>query len=156
MIEQILDYIHNYFDNNQPSYYGKFVVSGGIILLNGNDDMGIKVGQFYRVIGSVFNDGIWRRESDEIKYGLEDLRDEEFIGEVRLMAVPPKFVKLVDEIETWTSKYGSVANSPYSSESFGGYSYTKAQGSSGGSGGSPSFSWQSVFGSRLNAWRKIS
>ena len=42
------------------------------------------------------------------------------------------------------------AESPYTSESFGDYSYTKATGES----GAP-LTWRDVFASRLNAWRKL-
>lgn len=147
MIEQVMDYVHNYFDVNKPKYTGEFTILGGVMSYKGGT-MGIQDGQYYKVIGSVFNDGVW-------KHGEEELKDEEFTGEVWLMAVPPAFIRLVGEIDEWVGKYGEAVNSPYSSESFGGYSYTKAQGGSSNGGSNPNFSWQSAFGSRLNAWRKI-
>ena len=48
-------------------------------------------------------------------------------------------------------KYGEKSLSPYQSESFGGYSYTKASASNG-----DQVDWKTVFRSRLNRWRKIS
>ena len=56
-----------------------------------------------------------------------------------------------DNVELWREKYGAVMDSPYTSESFGGYSYTKANGAgdSTGSGG-----WQAAFRARLNPYRK--
>ena len=44
--------------------------------------------------------------------------------------------------------------SPFSSESFGGYSYSKAQGYAGEGGGMLN-TWQAIFASRLAPWRKI-
>lgn len=142
MLEQILAYIHNYFVKEVHS--GKFAIDSGRL----SDVDFLLDGQYFMVVGSVFNDGVH-------KYPEDVLVDEEFSGEIRAMAVPPAVIALSEEISEWCEKYGSAMNSPYSSESFGGYSYTKAQGSGGsGNGASPS-SWQSVFRSRLNQWRKI-
>ena len=74
------------------------------------------------------------------------------------MAVPQEVLDLSAEIDEWKAKYATVDSqsmSPYNSESFGGYSYSKsAGGSSDSSKGNPS-SWQSAFSNRLNRWRKI-
>ena len=101
--------------------------------------------QYFRIVGSIFNDGVYKND-DELH-----LTDELFDGAVWLMAVPREIVDLAKEISDWNKKYGEAINTPYQSESFGGYSYSKASGGSNGS--SPS--WQSVFSSRLNKWRKI-
>ena len=140
MLEQILDFIHNYFV--KEVYRGKFKISGNTL----NVDF-LQKGQYYRVIGSVFNDGIYKYSSDQ-------LTDEEFAGEVWAMSVPPAVIALAGEIEDWLKKYGDAMNSPFQSESFGGYSYSKGSGGSGGSA-TGSADWRSVFGSRLNRWRKI-
>ena len=98
------------------------------------------------------------------KYGdaQDVLHDEDaFDGSIWAMAVPPDVIALAEEIEAWQAKYGGVdsaAMSPFNSESFGGYSYSKYGGGTSGSttgASSPSASWQSVFASRLNRWRKI-
>lgn len=140
MLEQILDFIHNYFV--KEVYRGKFKISSNTL----NVDF-LQEGQYYKIVGSVFNDGVHTHFSDS-------LIDEEFTGEVWAMAVPPAVIALADEITAWIDKYGDAMNSPYQSESFGGYSYSKG---SGGSGGSAigSADWRSVFGSRLKRWRKI-
>ena len=70
------------------------------------------------------------------------------------MAVPPAVVDLSERIAEWITKYGDSVSSPYSSESFGGYSYTKAAGSGQGNANSGP-TWQSTFASELNRWRKI-
>lgn len=140
MLEQILDYIHNYFVKDVHS--GVFKVLDGSLRVEF-----LQEGQYFKVVGSVFNDGIH-------KYPGDALVDEEFTGTVIAMAVPPSVIALSLEIKDWVDKYGSVANSPYQSESFGGYSYTKGYVSN-GNGGSNMADWRSVFGSRLNNWRKI-
>ena len=111
--------------------------------------------QYFRIVGSVFNDGVHQ------KGDLSDfLHDESFSGSVWAMAVPPEVIALAEDIEDWQAKYGavdSVAMSPYNSESFGGYSYSKFGGGSGssGSGLSGNSGWRGAFADRLNRWRKI-
>lgn len=144
MLEEILNYIHNYFEVQ--------IVKGDFIIKNGSLDttapkVRLQNGQYFRIVGSVFNDGIY-------KFPADGLTDEAFTGEVWAMAVPPAVVALSEEISNWMDKYGDAMNGPFQSESFGGYSYTKK--SSGSSGGVDASDWRSVFGSRLNHWRKIS
>lgn len=142
MLETIMDYIHNYFVRER--YTGTFEIVDGRLSINF-----LQNNQYYKIIGSVFNDGVHQFPS-------EDLTDEVFTGQIWAMAVPPTFVALCDEIKDWQSKYGEAVMSPYSSESFGGYSYTKASGTGAKGDVLPGATWQSVFGSRLNHWRKIS
>lgn len=99
-------------------------------------------GQYIRIEGSVFNDGVYRF-TDSM-----NLQDEVFNGRVTLLAPPREFLDLAAEIESYVAS-GKDAG-PYVSESFGGYTYTKATGASGGVA-----TWQDVFRTRLNAWRKI-
>lgn len=73
------------------------------------------------------------------------------------MAIPPAMLSLSEEIDAWQTKHGGVdstAMSPYNSESFGGYSYSKSSGGSAESGGGFG-GWQSAFANRLNPWRKL-
>ena len=93
--------------------------------------------QYFRIVGSVFNDGVYKFPTDK-------LTDETFSGAIWLLAIPQDFLDLVDEIEAWCEQYGN--NSPFTSESFGGYSYTKKQGSD---------TWQGAFADKLNKWRKV-
>lgn len=140
LLEQILDYIHNYFERDVVD--GSFTISDGSVVLDFLQD-----GQYFRICGSVFNDGVYR-------YPADNLTDETFTGQIWAMAVPPAVIALSEEITEWVNKYGSAANSPYQSESFGGYSYTKAS-ITNGSGGNSLADWRSVYASRLNHWRKI-
>lgn len=141
MLEQIMDFIHNYFVKER--YTGTFEIVDGRLSIDF-----LQNNQYYKIIGSVFNDGVHQYPSD-------DLTDETFTGQIWAMAVPPTFIALCAEIDDWMSKYGDAVNSPYASESFGGYSYTKASGTGAKGETLPGATWQSVFGSRLNHWRKI-
>ena len=154
MLEEICRELNNWFDTNpndgtKNHYFGTFVIEDGAIDLSETD---IQPNQYFRIIGSVFNDGVYQ-------YPATGLTDETFAGAVWAMAVPPSVIALSAEIEAWQEKYGGVdstAMSPYTSESFGGYSYSKSRGGSGnGSSDSGSGTWQSVYANRLNKWRKI-
>lgn len=143
MLEEILDYIHNYFILNKYDYKDTPIeISSGII-----DLPFLKDNQYFYITGSVFNDGVHQ-------YPPSDLTDEVFTGKIYAMGVPLKLLEVVNEINEWTQKYGNAVNSPYQSESFGGYSYTKASG--GNSSGSSAITWKDVFGHKLKRWRKIS
>ena len=140
MLEEVLAHIHNWFQVG--IYPGKYTIRDGGIALPF-----LQNGQYFRIVGSVFNDGLHR-------YGpeMEALTDETFDGAVWALAIPKAVINLADEIAAWQEKYKDAAESPYSSESFGGYSYTKNGGANenGGSGG-----WQAVFRGRLNLYRKL-
>lgn len=136
----IFQYLKNWFDRNQPKYYGNFKIENGALV----GDYRMATGQFFRIMGSALNDGVYI-------YGQEELTDEEFEGAVWLMAVPKEVRHLITEIDMWVEKYGADSMSPYQSESFGGYSYSKASGSS--SSGMPT--WQSVFADRLMRYKKL-
>lgn len=144
MLTELCQELKNWFDKDR--FFGTFTISGGSI---GLSETGIQNGQYFRIVGSVFNDGVHQ-------YPAAGLTDETFDGAVWLMAVPQAVITLNQDIMAWQRKYGtadSEAMSPFTSESFGGYSYSKGSGSSGSDGGG--VTWQSVFASRLNLWRKI-
>lgn len=140
MLEKILDYIHNYFVKEK--HEGEFKIESGFI-----DVDFLQNGQYFKIIGSVLNDGVYVYPTE--------LVDEEFNGQIWSMAVPRTLIDLAREVENWVGKYGDIIDSPFQSESFGGYSYTKGS-SSNGQGGNSGLSWQSKFSSQLNAYRKIS
>ena len=150
MMDEVCGYINNFFVvKPYGKHEGTFAVDNGALSVDFLQD-----GQYFRIVGSVFNDGIH-------KVPANDLVDETFIGEVWAMAVPPAVIALVNEIEAWEEKYGgvdSVNMSPYTSESFNNYSYTKGASNRGGSAGGSSsapLGWRDVFGIRLNRWRKL-
>lgn len=148
MLEQVMRYINNRFDRDASgaaygSKYGTFTVEDGSLEIDGLLD-----GQYFWVEGSVLNDGLHQ-------YPASNLSDETFSGEIIYLVVPPAVSSIVSEIDAWIAANGDAVNGPYQSESFGGYSYTKA---SGGSEGNemPSAAWQTQFGARLRPWRKLS
>ena len=151
MIEAICRELNNWFDRNSDGsdnrYFGTFAIEDGIIDLSETD---IKDGQYFRIIGSTFNDGVHQ-------FPVTDLQDETFDGAIWLMAIPKAVLDLATEIEAWNAKYGGVDSpsmSPFNSESFGGYSYSKSSRSGSGTDESAG-TWQGQFASRLNKWRKI-
>ena len=147
MLTVLCKELNNWFNYNQPTFFGDFVIENGN--LQGNFEL--QDGQYFRIVGSLFNDGVHLR-------GDEDLEDESFNGAIWAMAVPQEVIALAEEIADWRKQYESVDSpnmSPFNSESFGGYSYSK-----GGSGSSSnvvdlSGTWQGAFADRLNHWRKI-
>lgn len=147
MLSELCQELKNWFDKNQPKIYGDFEISEGKIVKDDFIDV-IQNNQYFRIIGSVFNDGVYKYTNDL------ELIDETFNGSIWLMAIPADVIALSNEIDKWLANYSEAVNSPYSSESFGGYSYSKASGGS-GNGASSVPTWQSTFASRLNLYRRI-
>ena len=129
---------------------GKFTVAGGLLYPLPE----IPDGAYIRIVGSMFNDGVYR-------YPFGDFSDEEFFGAVWVLAIPPDFVALLDDINAWEASGGAAAVSaavdllggPYISESFAGYTYQRGS-------GLPDVptTWRDPrlgFAARLNRWRKI-
>ena len=139
MLEQVLMNIRRWFPVDGGIHSGTFTIKDGGITLPFLAD-----GQYFRICGSVFNDGLHQ-------YPASDLKAETFEGTVWALAVPQAVIELAAEIEAWQKKNGDASVSPYQSESFGGYQYSKATDSA--SGGA--VTWQTAFRSRLNAWRKL-
>jgi len=151
MLNEVCLEINNFFNRNQPIIIDDLRISNGKIT---NTDFlsKIKENQYFRIVGSVFNDGVYKYTQTLT------LQDEDFHGALWLMAVPKDFLDLVDEIDAWQAVNGkadSAAMSPFQSESFGGYSYSKL--SSGNNSGSRSSvpTWQSQYASRLSRYRRI-
>lgn len=131
--------VHNWFDLRRS--FGNFVIKNGTLVIDGMQE-----GQFFRIIGSVFNDGVYQ-------YPATNLKDEAFDGAVWYMALPPDVISLIDEMTAWENDNSSVLNSPYSSESFGGYSYSKSSGAMSSGDGTPTAF--SHFSDRLKQYRKV-
>ena len=147
MLTQICQYLRNWFV--RESIVGSFVVAGGEISFADGTALPLLPEQYYRVIGSVFNDGVKQ-------YEVDTLHDEPtFTGAVWSMAVPPDFIELVAEIEKWCGDNAQALSSPYASESFGGYSYSLRSGGGSSGAGDGALSWQGQFSARLGPWRKI-
>lgn len=144
MYNSVCRELNNYFERKK--LFGLMKVENGALVspLTAN----IQQGQYFRIVGSVLNDGIYQ-------FPAADLQDEEeFDGSLWLLAFPVDFVALVSDIEEWQKKNGAVdsaAMSPFTSESFGGYSYSKGASDT----GKGANTWQGAFKSRLNAFRRM-
>ena len=138
MLNELCAEIRNYFV--VKIHEGTFTINGGKIAPL---DF-LQEGQYFRIVGSVFNDDVYRWGSTSLP------TDETFTGTIWAMAVPPDVIALADEIKAYCESDVGKA-SPYTSESFGGYSYTKATDENGVAVG-----WQKVFASRLKPYRRIS
>ena len=141
MLETVLIHLKNWFVVPRGVHEGTYTIENSTLKLPF-----LQNGQYYRICGSVFNDGLH-------KYGdIEDkLQNETFTGTVWALAIPKSVVDLSVKIEEWQSKNGDAVTSPFTSESFGGYSYTKATDSVTGA----QVTWETVFRSQLNPYRQI-
>lgn len=137
-IEEICAECNNYFSRGEQRHIGTFKIENG----NLNPSDFLKSGQYFRIVGSALNNGVYQVPAT-------DLKDEEFNGGVWAMSVPTAVIELAKELEAYQTGEGGKI-SPYISESFVGYTYTKATNSKG-----VLASWQDVFGSRLDKWRRI-
>lgn len=143
MLTEICAEIRNYFSKEDKRYFGTFAIENGTLVPLLNLDC-----QYIRICGSRYNDGVHKLSDN-------DLIDEgNFNGAIWEMYPPKAFLDLVAEIEAWQAVNGvasSPAMSPYNSESFGGYSYSKnsANALTGAS------NWATAYAGRLSIYRKI-
>lgn len=136
-LTQICEYLRNWFTTDSDKLKGTYTVTNGILELDLLD------GEYFRIYGSRLNDGVYQ-------YPVNGLNDEVFTGEIWRMRIPESVMGLVVDIEAFNADEAN-SPSPYTSESFGGYSYTKGKGGDGVS----VYGWQDAFRSRLNRWRKV-
>ena len=138
MLNEICAELRNWFVVPNGVHIQTYTISGGSIAPL---DF-LQEGQYFRIVGSVFNDGVYR-------YPATSLTDEVFEGAVWAMALPPSLIALTAEIEEYNKSAGKP--SVYTSESYpNGYSYTRATDENG-----VPLSWQKAFASRLSKWRKL-
>ena len=135
--------LRNYFSQPGDRHPGTYTAEGGQL----SPVSFLSPGQYYRIIGSRFCDGVYR-------YGTDTLpANEVFDGCVWAMRVPPAVVSMLGEINMWLEKYGAAAESPYSFESFGGYSYSKPARKT-DPAEQDTYGWWGTFSSRLSPWRR--
>ena len=132
MLETVLMYLNNWFAVGR--YDDTYTIEDGKLTLPF-----LVNGQYFRIVGSLFNDGVYQYPAE--------LADETFTGSVWALALPKALLSTVEEITAWTAKNGD--GGPYTSESFGGYSYSKATNSKGLAVG-----WRDVFSAQLAPWKK--
>ena len=124
------------------SYSGRLVHSvrrGHWEIVDGSINLSLPSGQYFIIDGSVQNDGVYCFPAD--------LHDEEFDGTIITLVLPKAFLELVHDIEKFQE---TQSNPAYTSESFGGYSYSKATASNGAAVG-----WREAYAARLSPWRVI-
>lgn len=136
MLEAILTYLHNWFPTKDGKHAGTFSIASGM-----PDVDFLLPGQYFRVKGSVFSDGL------HIYKGGQALPDETFSGEIWALSIPHTVTALAEEIAAYAEKNPATDKV---SESFGGYSYSRASGTSGAPLG-----WTGAFASRLAPYRRM-
>ena len=141
MLSEVCAYLRNYFYHGEPTI-GKIEIVNGAL----KEPYGLKANQYFRIIGSMFNDGVYQ-------YPLTTLQDEVFDGAIRGMAVPPDLIRLISEMETWKTNNAYALNTPYQSESKADYSYSLKSIGNSENGGAMTVINQ--FSGRLARWRKI-
>lgn len=134
MLNQILKHLKNYFET--PKFIeNDFIIENGTIA-----NLPFLENQYVLIKGSILNDGIY-------KIPLTGLKNEQFKGVIIGLAIPNEVIELETKIKAYVDKNPA---SVYISESFGGYSYSKATDKNG-----QIASWQDVFKKELNIYRKI-
>lgn len=144
LLEQVLWHIHNWFPRES--------VTAGCTIADGALPASVAErlldGQWYRIEGSYLNDGLHQHPA-------EDLSDETFDGTITMLAIPKALLSVVDEIAAWQEANGDALNSPYTSESFGGYSYSIKGGLTAETSSQGLSGWRLAFKDNLNPWRKM-
>lgn len=148
MLTELCTELNNWFE--------RCIVSGNITISSNGVTVGdaplsdyLQTGQYFRIVGSVFNDGVHCFLSDELE------PENTFNGAIWAMAVPKEVVTLSEDIDAWNDANQTALNSPYQSESFGGYSYSMKSGNGGNGGSSASYTWRDQFAAELRKWRKL-
>lgn len=152
-ITEVCAYCRNYFAPKSKRESGEYKHTGTFTVSNQSISPldFLKEGQYFRIVGSDLNEGVYCNTAED----LTRLQDETFTGEIWEMAVPRAFLAMCEDIAAWRTANEAVDSSnmsPFTSESFGGYSYTKS-GSNTASGSNAT--WQGQFSTRLNAWKRI-
>lgn len=143
-LTDVCEYLNNYFWRTKRDV--KITISNHTFSVDF-----LKDGQYFRIVNSTFNDGVH-------KYPATDLIDEEFEGSIWSMVVPQTIIDLSAKIKEWRDKYESSESemlSPFNSESFGNYSFSKGSTGSAASGTTNPNSWQSVFSAQLAPYRRL-
>lgn len=152
MLTSLCKELNNYFCKEKDAINGKFTIEENTIYPN----PALLNGQYFRISGSFLNDGV-HLNSEE----MELLDEPEFVGKIWPMRVPPDVIELANAIEEWREKNEAIdsANmSPFQSESFDIYSYSKGsrgQSTNGGTAGGAAVTWQEQFAKQLNKYRRM-
>ena len=116
MLYALMQECRNYFPVPGAAMIGTFTIENGVI-----GGLDLPVGQYYIVDGSVFSDGL--HKAPELLQA-----DETFTGKIIPLRVPQAFVDYAEQLKAEEEKAGNTNDV---SESFNGYSVTRATGSDG-------------------------
>ena len=148
MLTELCTELKNWFERRIVS--GKITISSdGVTVGNAPLSDYLQTGQYFRIVGSVFNDGVHQFMSDELT------PENTFTGSIWCMAGPPEVITLSEDIDAWNTANATALNSPYQSESFGGYSYSLKSGNGGIGDSGASYTWRDQFAEQLRKWRKL-
>lgn len=137
MLETLLATLHNWFEIPGAARCGEYEVVSGVLDLDF-----VAPGQFYRIEGSIFNDGLHQHPA-------AGMMDETFRGTIVPLAVPGAVVMLAEKIAKWCAENPETDKV---SESFGGYSYSR----SGANSGEGVYSgWRAAFAGDIRRWKKV-
>lgn len=138
-VAAVMRQINNYFEVGRMD---------GVFAISGNTLSPAPPTSWCCIKDSLTHDGVWEIADGNLQRVPDTSTDEQFTGRVWLLRPPADFLSLCEEISAYDDKNPVGA---YTSESFGGYSYTR-KGSTGANG---STSWLAVFEERLYPYRHM-
>ena len=102
LLEDVMTYCANFFERG--GYKSNFTIANGVL----SGVSFLQPGQYYRIVGSIFNDGLHQFGNDT-----DTLTDETFYGDIYPLAPPRAFLALVEKIDAWRGKNEAMSKSPY-------------------------------------------
>lgn len=145
MLTEICQYLHNYFEYEK--LFGDVIVTASSVSVNGKI-VALEEGQYFALFRGRIPLGVFKNG--------DTLKPRHFEGAVWLLDIPDAILNADTWAESWKAKNGAAdsdANSAFTSESFGGYSYSKGTTST-GKAGSGIFD-NAQFSSMLAPYRKL-
>ena len=140
MMEKVMRACNNAFEVGYWEGVVTVDATNKTISVDGSSVKGVN--DYVFIADSLYNNGLFKPEDPASAY-----TDETFTGKVWLLAPPKDFIRLCDEISTWTEKNPAGG---YVSESFGGYSYSRGAKSNGAA-----VSWEDVFSDAITPYRRM-
>lgn len=136
-VPEVMRELNNYFESGIPAAANYHISADGTI--TPSDGL---TGAYIAISGSNLHDGVFPMSGNAVDFG-EDIAEETFEGVVYDLHPPKAFIDLCAQIAAFDEK---TPVSAYTSESFGGYSYTR---------NAAADTWQKAFKSRLNVYRRM-
>lgn len=134
--------LKNYFiaDFDKDIHLGEYTILDNGIYIDFLDE-----NQYFRIVGSKFNDGVYKYDNKLV------LADETFNGAIWAMSIPPQFLAAVNEADAYLLAHPNAM--ALESETFGGYTYRRSMYGSTALGG---FGYlPTTIADKLNRYRRI-